>query len=231
VSLPFEPSRIRACVFDAYGTLLDFASAVAGERAVLGERADPLNALWRRKQLEYTWLRALMRRHADFRRVTADALDHALAALGIADPALRERLLAAYDRLDPYPEVPATLERLAARGLRLAILSNGTQEMLASGVESAGLGAWLEAVLSVEEVGVFKPAPEVYLLASRRLGLAAREIAFLSANAWDAHGAASFGFHAIRVDRDGTPAERLPGALAAEIPSLAELPALLGHGA
>ena len=227
MSATFDPSTIRACVFDAYGTLLDFSSAVAGEQAVLGDRAEALDALWRRKQLEYTWLRALMRRHADFRTVTADALDHAMAALGIDDGALRARLLAAYDRLAAYPEVPAALERLAGGGLRLAILSNGSPEMLASGVASAGIGDRLEAVLSVEEVGVFKPAPEVYMLATRRLGLAAREIAFLSSNAWDAHGAASFGFRAVWVNRSGAPRERLPGELAAEIPSLAELPALL----
>ncbi len=225
-----ESDRIRACVFDAYGTLLDFASAVAGEKEVLGERAASLNALWRGKQLEYSWLRALMRRHVDFRTVTAEALDHAMAALGIEDPALRGRLLATYDRLDPYAEVPTTLERLAAGGLRLAVLSNGTPEMLRRGIAAAGLEPWLEAVLSVEEVGVFKPAPEVYMLATRRLGLAAREIAFLSSNAWDAHGAASFGFRAVWVNRSGAPRERLPGDLAAEIPSLAGLPSLLGIG-
>ncbi len=228
MSRALDAETIRACVFDAYGTLLDFSSAVAGEKAVLGDRADALDALWRRKQLEYTWLRALMRRHTDFRTVTAEALDHAMEALGIGDEGLRDRLLAAYDRLAPYPEVPATLERLAAGGLRLAILSNGTPEMLASGVASAGIGGRLEAVLSVEEVGVFKPDPEVYMLATRSLGLAAREIAFLSSNAWDAHGAASFGFRAVWVNRSGAPRERLPGELAAEIPSLAELPALLG---
>ncbi len=231
MTVSFDPSDIRACVFDAYGTLLDFASAVAGEKAALGDKADALNALWRSKQVEYTWLRALMQRHADFRRVTGEALDYTLEALGIEDAGLRGRLLAAYDRLAPYPEVPATLETLADHGMRLAILSNGTPEMLEAGVASAGLGGWLEAVLSVEEVGIFKPAPEVYMLATRRLGLAAREIAFLSSNAWDAHGAASFGFVTIWVNRGGAPRERLPGELAAEIRTLAELPALLGKGA
>jgi 2-haloacid dehalogenase len=222
-------AEIAACVFDAYGTLLDFASAVARERPALGARADSLNELWRRKQLEYSWLRALMRHHLNFRDVTRQALDWCFEALGIDDPALADRLMRAYDELDPYPEVPDTLARLRDAGLQLAILSNGTPEMLEAATASAGIRDRLDALFSIEEVGIFKPAPEVYAVATRGLGLPARRIAFLSSNAWDAHGAAAFGFRTIWVNRGGAPRERLPGELAGEIRDLSVLPALLGR--
>ena len=149
---------IRACVFDAYGTLFDVHSAVGRLRARIGDRADALSQLWRTKQLEYSWLRALMGRHADFWRVTGDALDHALAKTG-ADPDLRAPLLEAYLTLDAYPEVPDVLRRLRAGGLKTAILSNGEPEMLAAGARSAGIDGLLDGIFSVEEVGIFKPAP------------------------------------------------------------------------
>lgn len=223
-----EPRPVAACVFDAYGTLLDFNSALAAETAALGASADELSGLWRRKQLEYTWLRSLMRRHADFAEVTAEALDFSLEALGLAEPERRGRLLAAYRRLSPYPEVPAMLQTLKAHGMRTAILSNGSPAMLEEGVAAAGIAGLLDRVLSVEEVGIYKPAPEVYHLATARLGLAAPEIAFFSANGWDVHGAASFGFRTVWVNRTGMPDERLPGAAATTFRSLAELPAWLG---
>ncbi|HEX6013718.1 MAG TPA: haloacid dehalogenase type II [Geminicoccaceae bacterium] len=219
-----------ACVFDAYGTLLDLNSAVRAESAQLGERAaEELGALWRRKQLEYAWLRSLMRRHADFWQVTAEALEFSLATLGRSgDEALRARLLAAYRRLAPYPEVPAVLRRLKVRGVRTAILSNGSPGMLEDAVAAAGLSGLVDQVLSVEEVAVFKPAPEVYHLATRRLGVPAAEIVFLSSNGWDVHGAAAFGFRAVWVNRARAEGERLPGAPVAVAGSLAELPRLLG---
>ena len=221
---------VRACVFDAYGTLFDLGSAVARERGRLGaERADALSRIWRTKQLEYTWLRSLMGRHADFRRVTGDSLDHALDALGLAaEDGLRDALMRAYLRLDAYPEVPAVLRRLRAAGLPCAILSNGSPEMMAAGVGSAGLGDLLDAVLSVESVGVFKPHPSVYRLAVDRLGVRPGEIAFQSSNAWDVHGAAAFGFRCVWVNRAGAAPERLPGAAAAELRDLGGLPDLLG---
>jgi 2-haloacid dehalogenase len=222
---------IQACVFDAYGTLLDLGSAVAAETGRLGGQAEALSALWRRKQLEYTWLRSLMRRHADFAAVTADALDFSLEALGLGDrgDGLRDRLLGAYRRLSPYPEVPEVLAALKRQGVRTAILSNGSPDMLREGIEAAGLADRLGEVLSVEEVGVFKPAPEVYHLATSRLGLPARAVAFLSSNGWDVHGAASFGFATVWVNRGSAPDERLPGAPVAAIPSLEPLPRLLGR--
>lgn len=210
----------RAFVFDAFGTLFDVHSAAETIRDRLGNRAGELSALWRGKQLEYTWLRSLMGRHADFAQVTAEALDYALAACGIEDPSLLETLPSAYLRLAPYPEARATLEALRRRGRRTAILSNGTPGMLSSLVEHAELGPLLDEVLSVEEVGVFKPDARVYRLACDRLALAPREILFLSSNAWDVAGAASFGMTVVWVNRSGAVRERLPGAPAAEVRSL-----------
>jgi 2-haloacid dehalogenase len=229
VSAPDLAGR-DACVFDAYGTLLDLNSAVRAESAHLGERAaEELGALWRRKQLEHTWLRSLMRRHADFWQVTVEALEFSLATLGRAgDEALRERLLAAYRRLTPYPEVRAVLRRLKENGVRTAILSNGSPGMLEEAVAAAGLSGLVDHVLSVEDVAVFKPAPEIYHLATRRLGVPAAEIVFLSSNGWDVHGAAAFGFRAVWVNRAQAEGERLPGAPVAAAGSLAELPRLLG---
>ena len=224
---PARMSGIEACVFDAYGTLFDVHSAVARLRARIGGQADALSQLWRTKQLEYTWLRALMGRHADFWQVTGDALDYALARTGV-DPALREPLMQAYRTLDAYPEVPDVLRRLREAGFKTAILSNGEPEMLAAGARSAGIEELLDAILSVEDVGIFKPHPKVYRLAVERLGVAADRIAFHSSNAWDVSGAATFGLRAVWINRLGMPPERLPGAAEHELRDLAGLPALLG---
>jgi 2-haloacid dehalogenase len=151
---------IEACVFDAYGTLFDVHSAVARLRERVGEQADALSQLWRTKQLEYTWLRSLMGRHVDFWKVTGDALDYALARTGV-DPGVREPLMQAYLSLDAYPEVPDVLRRLRAGGLKTAILSNGEPRMLEAGARSAGIDGLLDAVLTVEDAGIFKPHPKV----------------------------------------------------------------------
>ena len=163
---------IDACVFDAYGTLFDFNTAASAARDELGEDWQRLSDLWRLKQLQYTWLRGLAQHHADFRQVTGDALDFALASLRIERPGLRERLMALYLQLGTYPEVPAMLRELKDRGMQLAILSNGTPDMLAAVVRNSGLEGVFDAVLSVEEVGVYKPHPMVYGLAAQRLKLA-----------------------------------------------------------
>jgi 2-haloacid dehalogenase len=219
---------IRACVFDAYGTLFDYASAAAGCRDTLGDKFERLTALWREKQLQYTWLRALENRHADFWQVTGDALDFALETLGIDNPELRGRLMELYLTLDVFPEVPGMLARLKAAGLQTAILSNGSPAMLRSAVAGAKIGHVLDAVLSVEEVGVYKPHPSVYQLAVDRLGVPSSTIAFQSSNAWDAYAASAFGMRVVWCNRYGQRAERLPGEPDREIRSLAELPALVG---
>ncbi len=221
-------SGIRACVFDAYGTLFDFASAAAGCADVLGDQAVPLTAMWRDKQLQYSWLRAVQGRHADFWQVTGDALDFALEALRLRDAGLRERLMNLYLTLAAFPDVSLVLRALKAAGLRTAILSNGSPAMLRAAVENAGLGDLLDLTLSVEEVGVYKPHPKVYQLAVDRLALMPGAIVFLSSNAWDAYAASAFGLRTIWCNRYGQAPERLPGAPDREIRSLAELPGLVG---
>jgi 2-haloacid dehalogenase len=219
---------IRACVFDAYGTLFDYASAAASCREVLGERLGPLTTLWRDKQLQYTWLRALEGRHADFWQVTGDALDFALETLGLDDAQLRARLMDLYLSLEVFPEVPAVLQRLKAAGLRTAILSNGSPAMLDAVVNKAGIAGSLDAVLSVELAGVYKPHPKVYQLAVDRLVIPAGAISFQSSNAWDAYAASAFGMRVVWCNRYGQRPERLPGKPDREIASLDELPALVG---
>jgi len=219
---------IEACVFDAYGTLLDVASVAMRCRDALGDNAAALATLWRDKQLQYSWLRAVQGRHADFWQVTGDALDFAMETLAIATPALRERLMQSYLTLDAYAEVPGVLDRLRRAGMKTAILSNGTPGMLDAAVRAAGLAGLLDAVLSVESVGVYKPNPAVYQLAVDRLGVAASAIAFQSSNAWDAHAASAFGMRVVWCNRHRQRAERLPGAPDREITTLAELPAIVG---
>ena len=221
-------SGIRACVFDAYGTLFDYASAAAGCRDVLGDRIGPLTGLWRDKQLQYTWLRALQGRHADFWQVTSEALDFALETLALDDSRLRARLMDLYRRLDTFPEVPAMLKRLKAAGLKTAILSNGSPDMLDAAVNNAGIGDLLDAVLSVELVEVYKPHPKVYQLAVDRLAIPAGAISFQSSNAWDAYAASAFGMRVVWCNRYGQRPERLPGKPDREVTSLAELPVLVG---
>jgi 2-haloacid dehalogenase len=219
---------VNACVFDAYGTLFDFAAAAKGCRDVLGGGIDKLTALWREKQLQYTWLRALQGRHADFWQVTGDALDFALETLNIEKPGLRDRLMNLYLTLDAFPEVPDVLMRLKQAGLRTAILSNGSPKMLDAVVKAARLDALFDAVLSVEEVGVYKPHSKVYQLAVDRLGIPAAAIAFQSSNAWDAYAASAFGMQVVWCNRYGQQPERLPGSPDRTVKSLAELPAMVG---
>lgn len=219
---------IRACVFDAYGTLFDFASAAAGCADVLGDKAGPLTALWREKQLQYSWLRGLQGRYVPFWQVTGDALDFALETLDLpADGPLRERLMNLYRTLGTFPEVPGVLRALREAGFATAILSNGSPDMLASAVEGAGLAGAFDAVISVDEVGNFKPDPRVYQRAVDRLGVPAEAIAFQSSNAWDAHAASAFGMRVVWCNRYSQRRERLPGKPDHEVHSLAELPALL----
>ena len=219
---------VRACVFDAYGTLFDFASAARRCRDVLGDSFDRLTALWREKQLQYTWLRAAQGRHADFWQVTGDALDFSLETLLLDQPALRDRLMELYLTLDTFPEVPDVLRQLKAAGLKTAILSNGTPAMLDSAVKNARIDGLLDIVLSVEEVGVYKPDPRVYQLAVDQLGIPASQISFQSSNAWDAYAASAFGMKVAWCNRYRQRKERLPGRPDYEIETLAELPRIVG---
>ena len=215
---------IEACVFDAYGTLFDVNSAARSLRDELGPRWQPLAELWRTKQLQYTWLRGLGGFHADFWTVTSDALSFAFDTLKIDAPDLHGRLMTLYLSLNVYPDVIDTLKQLRSGGKRLAILSNGTPEMLASATAHSGIAGLLDAVLSVEEVGVFKPHPSVYQLASDRLQLAPDRICFLSSNGWDACAAKAFGFRVVWCNRFNQSPERIPEAPDGQITTLAALP-------
>ena len=221
-------TRIRACMFDAYGTLFDVHSAVASLSARVGPKAAEVSALWRQRQIEYSWFRTMIGRHADFAAVTAEALDHAMAAHGLSDQDLRADLLAAYRRLSAYPEVPAMLDALRAAGLRTAILSNGAPEMLNAAVAAAGLDNRFDAVLSVESVGAFKVDRRVYQYAVEAMGLRPQEIAFQSSNPWDAAAAAEFGFAVHWINRAGAPREYAWAGPVIELRDLSALPAALG---
>jgi 2-haloacid dehalogenase len=215
---------IEACVFDAYGTLFDVNSAARIAKGSLGEKWQPLAELWRMKQLQYTWLRGLAGRHADFWQVTVDALDFALSTLKLEDPTLRTRLMNLYLSLSAYPEVPDMLKRLNAGGMRLAILSNGTPAMLAAAASNAGIADLFDAIFSVEEVNVYKPHPSVYRLACERLNIAASGVCFVSSNGWDAYSAKAFGLRALWCNRFGQAPERIPETPDAQITTLAQLP-------
>ena len=197
------------CVFDAYGTLFDVdgaARAAAEDDPALSRIWPALSADWRRKQLEYSWMRAITGQHADFWQVTSDALDWAAERHGVADSA---RLLALYRRLPAYPEVANTLTRLKQQG-RTAIFSNGSPDMLQDAVVSAGIAAHLDALLSVETAGRFKPSVESYRIVTDHFGCEPGAITFVSSNGWDVYGAAAFGFRTVWVNRAGLPVDRLP---------------------
>jgi 2-haloacid dehalogenase len=225
---------ITTCVFDAYGTLFDVAAAArqAASEPDFAQIRDTWSQLaehWRQKQLQYTWLRAVVGEHDDFWTVTREGLDWTMEKTGYAgDAALRERLLALYWELQSYPEVPDVLRTLKSAGLKTAILSNGSPDMLAGAVSSAGIGDLLDAVLSVESVGVFKPDARVYDLVSGHFGCANEDVLFVSSNGWDAGCATGYGFETAWVNRAGDPVDRLPWTPAHVLTDLTGIPALAG---
>ena len=221
---------IRACVFDAYGTIFDFATATAGCQDIADEKRGALTLLWRDKQLQYTWLRTLQDRYADFWQVTSDALEFALDSLGLSDAGRHARLMDLYLTPAVFPEVPEVLRLLRQQGFLTAIRSNGSPAMLDAAVRNAAIEPLLDAVLSADAVRRFKTHPLVYEYALQRLGLPAEQVCFHSSNAWDAFAASAFGMRVIWCNRYGQTRERLPGAPDFEVRSLAEVPALLATG-
>ena len=223
---------ITTCVFDAYGTLFDVAAAARRAAAEPGRETfaaqwPEIAEKWRLKQLQYTWLRAIMGNHVGFWQVTQDGLDWALESQGLShDTELRARLLHLYWELDAYPEVSAMLTALKEAGMSTAILSNGSPDMLDAAVQSAGIGACLDDVLSVESVGIFKPARVVYDLVGQRFGCAPEEVLFVSSNGWDACAAAGYGFNTVWVNRASEPVDRLPAAPDRQLSDLSGIPAL-----
>jgi len=221
-------SEIKACVFDAYGTLFDVHSAAAQMKDDLGDQYEQMSELWRQKQLQYTWLRSLMGHHADFWQVTGDALDYAMRALDMEDAGLRAKLMELYLQLNAYPEVIDVLTALKDGGKKTAILSNGEPSMLIAAAKNAGIYQLLDGIYSIEAAGIFKPHPSTYQIAADALKATPAEISFQSSNGWDAHGAGAFGFKVAWVNRFAQPAELLPSPPLAEIRTLSDLPPLLG---
>jgi 2-haloacid dehalogenase len=198
---------IRAFAFDAYGTLFDVHAAIGSHRAAAGPDADRFSEIWRVKQLEYAWMLSAAGHYQDFWTLTERALDYAFERVPSVDTGLRASLLEAYFKLDAFLDARSALTALKAKGVKTAILSNGNPKMLSAAVTAAGIGADLDAVLSVDAIRIYKPRQEVYALVTDAFGVAPAEVAFASSNRWDVMGAASFGFRCVWVNRAGMPDE------------------------
>ncbi len=216
-------SQMSACsvyVFDAYGTLFDVHAAVRKHEQSLGPNATLLSEIWRNKQLEYSWVRSLMGRYKDFWTLTEEALDYAFDKVSDADKGKRADLLDAYFALEAYPEVRSVLERLKAEGNELAILSNGSPDMLKAAVEGNGLTDLLDHVLSVDELRTYKTAEAVYELVGTVFRAFPEAVSFQSSNRWDIAGATAYGFRTVWVNRTGQPDEYRDLAPAAQLKDL-----------
>ena len=204
-------NKIKACVFDAYGTLFDVNAACRELSKEVGDNWEKLASLWRLRQVGYTWLRNSMDEYIDFWQVTSDALDYAMETLGIENNELREELLNLYLKLEAYPEVNDLLKKLKQRGLMTGILSNGSMKMLNSAVDNANIREYLDEILSVEECKIYKPSSKVYDLVKIKMQIGKENVLFFSSNAWDMHAASNYGFKTIWVNRFNAKLERLPG--------------------
>ena len=223
---------VTTCIFDAYGTLFDVASAAREaaaepEYTMIADTWPTIANDWRLKQLQYTWLRAITGEHTDFWEITGNGLDWALERAGLAgEAALRERLMALYWELSAYPEVPVMLDTLTSAGFKTGILSNGSPEMLAGAVKSAGIARHLNHVLSVESVGIFKPAQAVYDMVGTAFDCAPNEVLFVSSNGWDVAGATGYGFNTVWLNRAAEPVDLLPHRPAHVLDDLTAIPDL-----
>ena len=204
-------NKIKACIFDAYGTLFDVNAACRELSKEVGDNWEKLASLWRLRQVEYTWLRNSMDEYIDFWQITSDALDYAMETLGIENNELREELLNLYLKLEAYPEVNDVLKKLKQRGLKIGILSNGSMKMINSAVDNANIREYLDEILSVEECKIYKPSSKVYDLVKIKMQIGKENVLFFSSNAWDMHAASNYGFKTIWVNRFNTKLERLPG--------------------
>ena len=213
---------IKAIVFDAYGTLFDVNSAVEECKGKIGDKWEGFANFWRTTQLEYTWLRSLMKRHKDFWQVTEDSLDKSMKAFKI-DASMKSELLNLYKVLSPYPEVKEVLKKLKVKEYRLAILSNGTPALLSELVKKSNLENIFDNLFSVEEVGVYKPDSKVYDMPIKKYQIKAEEIAFLSANTWDVSGGGNYGYNSIWVNRNNNIFDNLDYKPKNEINNLTQL--------
>jgi 2-haloacid dehalogenase len=192
--------NVTACVFDAYGTLFDVNSAAAKCKEKLGDKWENFANTWRTTQLEYTWLRSLMKKHKNFWQITEDSLDHAMETFNI-NKNMRKELLNLYKKLSPYPEVKGCLDALKSKKIKIAILSNGTPDLLKGLVESNNIQSYFDNIISVEDVKIYKPDPKVYEMPIKKYNCKPENICFLSSNTWDVSGGGVFGYNAVWVNR------------------------------
>jgi 2-haloacid dehalogenase len=206
-----DMKEIKACIFDAYGTLFDVNSACRELSKEVGHNWESLASLWRLRQVEYTWLRNSMNEYIDFWQITSDALDYAMETLEIENIKLKQDLLALYLKLEAYPEVKDLLKKLKQKGFKTGILSNGSMKMLNSAVDNANIRDLLDGIISVEECEIYKPSKKVYDLVEKNMKVKKENVMFFSSNAWDMHAASNYGFNTIWVNRFNAKLERLPG--------------------
>ena len=214
--------NIKAIIFDAYGTLFDVNSAAEKCKDKIGDKWEGFANFWRTTQLEYTWLRSLMKRHKDFWQITEDSLDKSIKAFNI-DASMKKELLNLYKVLSPFKEVPETLKKLKEKNFKLAILSNGTPSLLKELVESNNLDNLFDDLFSIEEVGIYKPDSKVYDLPIKKYKIKSSDVAFLSANTWDVSGGGNYGYHSIWVNRTNNIFDNLDYKPNNQIKNLSEL--------
>ena len=215
-------NNAKAIVFDAYGTLFDVNSAAEKRKDKIGNKWENFANFWRTTQLEYTWLRSLMKKHKNFWQITEDSLDKSMETFQI-ETSLKNDLLSLYKELSPYPEVKSVLENLKKKSFKLAILSNGTPELLNHLVKSSDLENLFDNIFSVEEVKIYKPDPKVYDIPVNKYKVSKGEITFLSANTWDVSGAGNYGYNSIWVNRNNAVFDKLDYKPKNEVKNLKQL--------
>ena len=218
--------NVKAIIFDAYGTLFDVNSAAEKCKGKIGDKWENFATFWRTTQLEYTWLRSLMKRHKDFLQITEDSLDKSMRAFSI-DPSMKNELLNSYKVLSPFKEVPETLKKLKGKNFKLAILSNGTPSLLDELVKSNNLDKLFDDIFSIEEVGIYKPDSRVYDLPIKKYKIKNSEVIFLSANTWDVSGGGNYGYQSIWVNRNNNIFDNLDYKPSNQIKDLTELFSLI----
>ena len=214
--------NVKAIIFDAYGTLFDVNSAAEKCKDKIGDKWESFADFWRTTQLEYTWLRSLMKRHKDFWQITEDSLDKSMKAFSI-DPSMKNELMNLYKVLSPFKEVPETLKKLKGKNFKLAILSNGTPSLLDELVKSNNLDKLFDDIFSIEEVGIYKPDSRVYDLPIKKYKIKNSEVMFLSANTWDVSGGGNYGYQSIWVNRNNNIFDNLDFNPSNQIKDLTEL--------
>ncbi len=214
--------NVKAIIFDAYGTLFDVNSAAEKCKDKIGDKWENFATFWRTTQLEYTWLRSLMKRHKDFWQITEDSLDKSMKAFSI-DPSMKNELMNLYKVLSPFKEVPETLKKLKGKNFKLAILSNGTPSLLDELVKSNNLDKLFDDIFSIEEVGIYKPDSRVYDLPIKKYKIKNSEVIFLSANTWDVSGGGNYGYQSIWVNRNNNIFDNLDFNPSNQIKDLTEL--------